>query len=95
MTPKDFRREPTDDKEASSFGEKGGFDEPTSPQARRKTASGEGLSFPNSFRLPIGVDDAKPSRTSRIGRSGEESLVECRTMRILGSRGSGRDIKVG
>ena len=30
MTPEDFRRETTDDKEASSFSEKGGlFDEPT------------------------------------------------------------------
>jgi hypothetical protein len=31
MTPEDFRRETTDDKEVSNLGEKGGFsDEPTS-----------------------------------------------------------------
>lgn len=39
ITPEDFRRETTDDKEVSSLGEKGGlFDEPTSSRPGAKSS---------------------------------------------------------
>ncbi|KIW41796.1 uncharacterized protein PV06_05409 [Exophiala oligosperma] len=48
MTPEDFRRETTDDREASSLGEKGGFfDEPTSSRpAAKSSVVGVGLKGP-------------------------------------------------